>query len=384
MRNVFKNAYMYIEGVDCVIEALSFGACGSKVGEMIFNTSLSGYQEILSDPSYAGQFIVFSMPEIGIVGVNEKDIESYSKIPYASGIIVRNYNAMYSNFRASEALHTYLKKHNIMGICNVDTRLLTKLIRTKGALNAIISTEFSSLKKLKEILDSTPKIAEINYIKDISTKDSSVHKQGTFSFELMDFKKAQKSKKKIIAIDFGIKQNILNELSNAGLECEVMGCDFSAENIIKRFKNSEIGGVFLSNGPGDPSILTKEINEIKKLIKAKIPIFGICLGHQLLSLAHGYATYKLPFGHHGANHPVKNMLTNEVEITSQNHIYSVPESICEIATITHKNLFDDTIEGLKYKDSPIISVQHHPEASPGPREASKIFRDFALMVKECK
>lgn len=192
MRDLFKKAYMYIEGYECVIEALSFGACGSKTGEMIFNTSLSGYQEILSDPSYAGQFIVFSMPEIGIIGVNDKDVESYSKIPYASGIIVRNYNAFYSNFRAREALHTYLKKHNVMGICDIDTRFLTKLIRTKGALNVIISTEFSLLKKLKSILDSAPKISEINYIKDISTKVSSVHKQGTFVFEYMDFEKNTK------------------------------------------------------------------------------------------------------------------------------------------------------------------------------------------------
>lgn len=384
MKDLFKKAYMYIDGYDCVIEVLSFGASGSKVGEMIFNTSLSGYQEIISDPSYAGQFIVFSMPEIGIVGANDKDVESYSKIPYASGIIVRNYNEFYSNFRANEALHTYLKKHNIIGICNIDTRFLTKLIRTKGALNTIISTEYSSLKKLKSALDSSPKIFEINYIKDISTKVANLHNKGTFSFESMDFKKPKKSNKKIIVIDFGIKQNILNELSEVGLECEVIGCDFSAEWIIKRFKDKEIGGVFLSNGPGDPSILTREIDEIKKLIKSLIPIFGICLGHQLLSLANGYKTYKLPFGHHGANHPVKNMITNEVEITSQNHIYSVPESICEIATITYKNLFDGTIEGVRYKDYPIISVQHHPEASPGPREASKIFREFALMVQECK
>ncbi|MDE6885867.1 MAG: glutamine-hydrolyzing carbamoyl-phosphate synthase small subunit [Helicobacteraceae bacterium] len=374
-----KIAYIYLENGE-MVEALSFGASGTKTGEMIFNTSLTGYQEILTDPSYAGQFVVFCMPEIGIVGVNDKDVESYSKIPFSKGIIVRNYNDFCSNFRSTQCLASYLKENDIMGISNVDTRFLTKFIRDNGAINIVVSTEFSSGKKLKDILESSPKIEEINYIKDISTKKVSKYDKSTFSFDLLDYKKPKFSKK-IIVIDFGIKQNILNELSAVGLECEVMGHKFSSSEIIKRYKNKEIGGVFLSNGPGDPSILVEEIAEIKKLIKEKIPMFGICLGHQLLSLAHGYKTYKLAFGHHGANHPVKNMQTNEVEITSQNHIYSVPESICEIAEVTHKNLFDGTIEGLKYKDSPIISLQHHPEASPGPKEAAKIFKEFFKMVK---
>ncbi|RDU65576.1 glutamine-hydrolyzing carbamoyl-phosphate synthase small subunit [Helicobacter sp. MIT 14-3879] len=382
MDNIFKKAYIYLDGYDNLLEALSFGTDGTKVGEMIFNTSLSGYQEILSDPSYAGQFVLFTMPEIGIVGVNDKDIESYSNKLYVSGIIVRNYNAFYSNFRAMQSLHSYLKENNTLGICNIDTRFLTKLIRNNGAMNIVVSTKISSLKKLKETLVSSPKIGEINYIKDISTKKKKIYNKSTFSFETLDYKKPQSNKKRIIVIDFGIKQNILNELSEVGLECEIIGFDFSADDIIKDFNNKKIGGVFLSNGPGDPSILTNQIKEIKKLVQAKIPMFGICLGHQLLSIANGYKTYKLAFGHHGANHPVKNLITNEVEITSQNHIYSVSESISKIATITHKNLFDGTIEGLRYNDFPIISIQHHPEASPGPKEASKIFKEFALMVKE--
>lgn len=381
MAEIFKKAHLYIEGSESVIPALSFGACGTKCGEMIFNTSLCGYQEILSDPSYAGQFVVFTMPEIGIVGVNDNDIES--DLACAYGIIVRHYNANPSNFRANDCLHSYLKKRGIMGIANVDTRFLTKFIRQNGASNIIVSTELNTLESLKKALSDSPKIADINFIKDISTKAHKSHKQGNFSFESMSYTKP-KTTKKIVVLDFGIKQNILNELVSAGLECEVLPHSASGDEIIARFKKREIGGVFLSNGPGDPKVLRSEIKEIKKLIKAKIPIFGICLGHQLLSLAHGYETYKLEFGHHGANHPVKNLLTNEVEITAQNHIYSVPDSLCEVAQITHKNLFDGTIEGVKYKDSPIISLQHHPEASPGPKESAKIFKEFFKMVRECE
>lgn len=381
MAEIFKKAHLYIEGSESVISALSFGAEGTKCGEMIFNTSLCGYQEILSDPSYAGQFVVFTMPEIGIVGVNDNDIES--DLACAYGIIVRHYNANPSNFRAQDSLHSYLKKRGIMGIANVDTRFLTKFIRQNGASNIIISTKLHTLESLKKALKDSPKIADINFIKDISTKATKSHKQGNFSFESMSYTKP-KTTKKIVVLDFGIKQNILNELVSAGLECEVLPHSASSDEIIERFKKREIGGVFLSNGPGDPKVLKREISEIQKLIKAKIPIFGICLGHQLLSLAHGYETYKLEFGHHGANHPVKNLLTNEVEITAQNHIYSVPDSLCEVAQITHKNLFDGTIEGVKYNDSPIISLQHHPEASPGPKESAKIFKEFFKMVRECK
>ena len=381
MAEIFKKAHLYIEGSESVISALSFGAEGTKCGEMIFNTSLCGYQEILSDPSYAGQFVVFTMPEIGIVGVNDNDIES--DLACAYGIIVRHYNANPSNFRAQDSLHSYLKKRGIMGIANVDTRFLTKFIRQNGASNIIISTKLHTLESLKKALKDSPKIADINFIKDISTKATKSHKQGNFSFESMSYTKP-KTTKKIVVLDFGIKQNILNELVSAGLECEVLPHSADADTIIERFKKREIGGVFLSNGPGDPKVLKREIREIQKIIKAKIPIFGICLGHQLLSLAHGYETYKLEFGHHGANHPVKNLLTNEVEITAQNHIYSVPDSLCEVAQITHKNLFDGTIEGVRYNDSPIISLQHHPEASPGPKESAKIFKEFFKMVRECE
>lgn len=377
-----KKAVLYFEN-GLMFEAKSFGADGTFCGEIVFNTSMSGYQEILTDPSYAGQFVVFTMPEIGVVGVNEQDIESCAKKPYAKGVIVRNYNEIYSNFRASGSFGAYLKSHNIIGICDIDTRQLTKIIRKYGAMMIIASTEVTSKEELKKILESSPRIQDINYINEVGTQDSFVYENGVFSFEDFTYSKPKFSKK-IIVIDFGLKQNILNELSSVGLLCEVINHKFNASEIIKRFKSSEIGGVFLSNGPGDPSILSDEISELKKLIKAKIPIFGICLGHQLLSIASGHPTEKLKFGHHGANHPVKNTQTNKVEITSQNHIYSVPDSIRNIAEVTHINLFDGTIEGVRYKNAPIISIQHHPEASPGPREARIIFREFFEMVKVCK
>lgn len=371
-----QKAWIYLEN-GMFFEALSFGAEGSSVGEIVFNTSMSGYQEIITDPSYAGQFITFSMPEIGIVGVNSFDAES--KIPYCKGILVREYNAKFSNFRAEENLEKLLKKHNIMGLAQINTRDLIKTIRNEGAMMMIASTIISDKELLKEELHKSQRIEEINYIEKVSTKVPYVHQQSIFDFGTFSYAKSQ-TQKKIVAIDFGIKTNILNELTAVGLEVEVLPYSFDAESLIKRFKIGEISGVFLSNGPGDPMVLTKEVMEIKKLIVHKVPMFGICLGHQLLSIAHGYNTYKLKFGHHGGNHPVKNLKTGGVEITSQNHNYSVPEEIEEVAYVTHRNLFDNTIEGVEYKDSPIFSVQHHPESSPGPKEASILFKKFAAML----
>lgn len=373
-----KKAYLYFQN-DIFMEGLSFGVDGNRCGEAIFNTSMTGYQEIISDPSYAGQFIIFTMPEIGIVGTNNQDIESLN-CPHTKGIIVRNYNNFYSNFRANKSLDAYLKENNIIGVANIDTRYITEIIRDNGAMILAISTNISSKKELKKFLESSIKNNEINYINAISTKKTFKHNKSTYNFLSQSYPKA-KFIKKIIVIDFGIKKNILNELSNVGLECEVVNNNFKASDLINKFNSNKIGGIFLSNGPGDPAILKNEIEEIKKLIKANIPMFGICLGHQLLSIANGYNTYKLQFGHHGANHPVKNLITQKIEITSQNHIYSVPKAIENIANITHINLFDGTIEGLRYKNYPIISIQHHPEASPGPKEASNIFKDFFDMVK---
>ena len=373
-----KKAYIYFEN-GTFLEAKSFGAQKTEVGEIVFNTSMTGYQEIMSDPSYAGQFVTFTMPEIGNVGVNDEDMESRSA--WSKGMIVRNYQKRYSNFRAEDSLENFLKKYDIMGLCDVDTRYITKMLRDEGSMMMIASTEISDKEQLAKMLSESPRIEEINYIEQVSTKEPYVHTSSVYDPRAYKYNEAPEAKAKIVAIDFGVKRNILNELTAVGIQVEVVPNTFDADALIKRYKDKEIDGVFLSNGPGDPLVLKEEQSKIKKLIAAKIPMFGICLGHQLLSISHGYETFKLKFGHHGGNHPVKNVKTGMVEITAQNHNYNVPDSITEIAEVTHTNLFDGTIEGLKYKDEPIFSVQHHPEASPGPKESRYIFKEFLDLLQ---
>ena len=368
-----NKVYIYLEN-GTFLEASSFGAKGTSTGEIVFNTSLTGYQEIVTDPSYAGQFVTFTMPEIGNVGVNSQDMEC--KGAFTKGIIVRNYHKRYSNFRAERSLDALLEEFGVMGICDIDTRYLTKMLRVEGSMMMIASTEISDKDALKAKLESAPRIEEINYIEEVSTKSVYHHKDGAYDANNFVYETDCEVKAKIVAIDFGVKRNILNELTQAGMSVEVLPNSFDAQKLIARHKEGDINGVFLSNGPGDPLVLKEEVAKIKQLIEAKIPMFGICLGHQLLSIAHGYDTYKLKFGHHGGNHPVRNETTGFVEITAQNHNYNVPDSIVEVATVTHKNLFDNTIEGLKYNDSPIFSVQHHPESSPGPHESRYIFKEF--------
>ena len=244
----------------------------------------------------------------------------------------------------------------------------------------VASTKISNKEELKKVLNSSPKIQDINYIKEVGTTKAYIHSQAAWNDNTLKYKKSGKSNKKILAIDFGAKLNILNELVEAGLEVEVVPHFITSKEIITRFKNKEIKGVFLSNGPGDPLILKNEQKMIKDLIEQDIPMFGICLGHQLLSIAYGYNTYKMKFGHHGGNQPVISSITNQVEITAQNHNYSVPKNITEVAQITHTNLFDNTIEGVKYKNKPIFSVQYHPESSPGPHESKYLFNEFAKMI----
>ncbi|NPA55295.1 MAG: glutamine-hydrolyzing carbamoyl-phosphate synthase small subunit [Epsilonproteobacteria bacterium] len=356
------------------LQAKGFGADGTSVGEIVFNTSMTGYQEIITDPSYAGQFVVFTASEIGTVGVNDDDMESRGA--WLKGVIVRNYNPNYSNFRAQQSLHSFLQKHNILGISDIDTRFLTKLIRNEGSQMMIASSKIHSKEELKKLLDEADHISQINYIKEVTTPTMYIHNQGAWNDETLSYNEPNTSKT-IAVYDFGVKRNILNELTNVGLKCEVYPAHTPASELIRKYQNNEIMGVFLSNGPGDPLVLHDVKANIQQLIQAKIPMFGICLGHQLLSIAHGYDTFKLKFGHHGGNHPVKK---TSVEITAQNHNYNVPEAIKEIAEITHMNLFDNTIEGVRYKNEPIFSVQHHPEASPGPRESKYIFKEFADML----
>ncbi len=373
-----QKAWIYLEN-GTYLEASSFGAETTLVGEIVFNTSMTGYQEIMSDPSYAGQFVTFTMPEIGNVGVNNEDMES--KAAHAKGMIVRQYQDRYSNFRAEGGLADFLKENGVMGICEIDTRYLTKMLRSEGSMMMVASTTISDKDELKKVLENSPRIEEVNYIEQVSTKESYIHTDGVYDAHRFCYNEAPAPQAKIAAIDFGVKRNILNELTQAGLQVEVLPNTFNADELISRYQNKEIDGVFLSNGPGDPLVLKAEQEQIKKLIDAKVPMFGICLGHQLLSISHGYDTFKLKFGHHGGNHPVKNVQTGMVEITAQNHNYNVPDNIVEIAEVTHNNLFDNTIEGLKYNDSPIFSVQHHPESSPGPKESRYIFNEFLSMIK---
>jgi carbamoyl-phosphate synthase small subunit len=373
-----KKVWIYLEN-GTFLEANSFGADKTEVGEIVFNTSMTGYQEIMSDPSYAGQFVTFTMPEIGNVGVNDEDMESLAA--HAKGMIVRKYHDRYSNFRAEASLSEFLNKYNVMGICNIDTRYLTKMLRNEGAMMMVASTEVSDKEELKKILENSPRIEDVNYIEKVSTKEAYKHTTSTYNYRAFEYDKAPTPEAKIVVIDFGVKRNILNELVHAKIDVEVVPNDFIAEDLIEKYNQKLIDGVFLSNGPGDPLVLKREQEQIKKLIDAKIPMFGICLGHQLLSISHGYDTFKLKFGHHGGNHPVKNEKTGLVEITAQNHNYNVPDNITEIAEVTHRNLFDDTIEGLQYKDEPIFSVQHHPEASPGPKESAYIFSEFLTLIK---
>ena len=371
-----QNVTLYFEN-GLMLEAKSFGAEGTAVGEIVFNTSMTGYQEIVTDPSYAGQFVTFTMPEIGNVGCNGQDMES--KGAYCKGIIVRSYQARPSNFRSEEPLDVLLKRENVLGITDIDTRYLTKMLRNEGAMMMVASTEIHEKEALKKVLEDSPRIEEVNYIEQVSTKEPYVHQEARYNAQTFQYETPQTTKK-IIALDFGIKRNILNELTHAGMEVTVVPNAMAAEEIVAKFEAKEIDGVFLSNGPGDPLILKEEQAKIKQLIAAKVPMFGICLGHQLLSISHGYDTYKLKFGHHGGNHPVKNQTTGAVEITAQNHNYNVPDTITEVAEVTHTNLFDNTIEGLRYKEAPIMSVQHHPEASPGPHESAYIFGEFAKML----
>jgi len=370
-------AVIYFEN-GVLLEGKAFGASGTALGEAVFNTSLTGYQEICTDPSYAGQFVVFTMPEIGIVGTNDEDNES-GKI-HASGIIVRNYNDFHSNFRAKKSLDAFFKEHGKFGIYGVDTRFLTKMLRENGAMQAVVSTEIFEPEALKEALKNGGRIEDTNWVKVVSTRENYTHERAAWDDEKLAYKPLRHSGKKVAVIDYGVKGNILNELCETGVLCEVFPCSVRGEVLVEKFKKGEIHGVFLSNGPGEPRMLKDEIAQIQKLIEADLPIFGICLGHQLLSNAFGYETYKLKFGQHGANHPVLNLQTKRVEITTQNHNYNVPESIAEVAEVTHRNLFDGTIEGVAYKNKKIFSVQHHPEASGGPRESRYIFGQFLEML----
>ena len=347
---------------------IKIGSPNMEIGEVCFNTSMTGYQEIITDPSYAGQIINFTFPHIGNVGTNFDDDES--RKPFAKGIIINCDISDPSNYRSILHLDMWLKKNNVPGICNIDTRLITNKIRSKGAPKGGIIEGPINRKKTAYCLKEIKKWKGLNGLDlaiDVSRKDVKIYKS------------KKKSKLKVVAIDYGIKQNILNCLLDLNLEVILVPAITSAEKILAYNPN----GIFLSNGPGDPKATGKyAIPIIKRLIKARIPIFGICLGHQLISLAMGAKTKKMFQGHRGANHPVKNLETKKVEITSQNHGFEVTEnSIPKNVKITHKSLFDGSIEGIK-KGKKIFAVQYHPEASPGPHDSHYLFKAFKEMIKQ--
>ena len=357
-----------------VFEGHSFGAEGESIGEVVFNTSMCGYQEVLTDPSYKGQMVAMTYTQIGNYGVDEEDIES-NKL-WLEGFIVKEYCDYPSNWRAKETLGNYLKRNNIVGIKSIDTRALTRHLRDNGAMNGVISTlgldPVRLVKKAKEF----PSMAGLDLAKEVTCKESYRWNQGLWDLE-EGYDHGSRPQFTVIAYDFGMKFNILRNLINVGCDVTVVPASTSAEDVLKMNPD----GIFLSNGPGDPDAVTYAIENVRKLIGKK-PIFGICLGHQILGLALGGKTYKLKFGHHGGNQPVKDLTTNKVEITSQNHGFAVDvDSLKGIAELTHVNLNDKTVEGLAHTKLPLFSVQYHPEASPGPHDSSYLFKRFTDMME---
>lgn len=354
----------------------SFGAEGIATGEVVFNTAMTGYQEILTDPSYKGQIVTMTYPEIGNVGVNDEDVESFK--PFLEGFVVKEYQSLPSNFRAKKTLHEYLKENKIVGIEGIDTRALTIHLRDYGARTGVISTEHSDPEEVVKLAKSAPSIIGRDLVREVTCKERYKWTQGLWSLEhgYASLHKVEK-RFRVFALDFGIKFNILRNLVEAGFEVQVLPGYTRAEEIAE----GNPDGIFLSNGPGDPEGIPYIIEEVKKLIGLK-PIFGICLGHQILGLALGGKTFKLKFGHHGVNHPVKNLLTGKIDITVQNHGFAVdPETLKSEIVVTHINLNDKTLEGMALKNEQIFSVQFHPEASGGPHDAMDLFRRFYLMIE---
>ncbi len=355
----------------------SFGARTTVVGEVVFNTGMTGYQEVLTDPSYSGQIVTFTYPELGNTGVNLEDQESSR--PHIRAAIARNVCDRPSNWRSSQSLPDYLKQYNIPGIYGIDTRALTRKIRTVGAINGGISTSILDPAELLEQVQDAPSMDGLNLVREVTTRE--VYEWSEATDSVWEFsptvKPANGEMWTVVAIDFGIKRNILRRLASYGCRVIVVPADTTPEEILKYNPD----GIFLSNGPGDPSAVTEGIETAKALLKSDKPVFGICMGHQILGLSLGAETFKLKFGHRGLNHPAG--LTQQVEITSQNHGFAIdPDSLVPEVEITHLNLNDRTVAGLKHKTLPLFSVQYHPEASPGPHDADYLFDRFVQSMRE--
>ena len=385
-----------------VFEGTGFGAEGETTGEVVFNTSMTGYQEILTDSSYKGQIVTMTYPQIGNYGVNEEDIESAGGIK-AEGFIVKEACDFPSNWRSSSSLTEYMKKYNVVGIQGLDTRALTKHLRNYGAQPGIISTIDTDPHSLLKKVGAYPGISAFDFVKVVTTDKVYHWTEGCWEWcseEIKNQKSEQQSavssqqsaagsnndqsrftvrdsRLKVVAYDFGVKFNILRNLTEAGFHVTVVPAQTPAETVLEM----DPDGILLSNGPGDPETVTYAIGNTKKLLGKK-PIFGICLGHQILGLALDGRTYKLKFGHHGGNHPVKDLSTNRVEITSQNHNYCVDiKSLRGQVRLTHTNLYDGTEEGMQHMELPVFSVQHHPEAGPGPNDSTHLFRRFGKLIQ---
>ncbi len=371
-------------------EGESFGSPGTCTGEICFNTSMSGYQEVLTDPSYRGQIVAMTYPMIGNYGINGLDPESHE--PHVRGFVIEELCEVPSNWRSTQSLNDYLKEHNIPGIQGIDTRALTKHLRTRGAMRAVITSEVLNVEEAVKLALASPAMAGSDYVKEVSTpkaytwdpedKESglwdipspSQKREGTETGAVHPLPEA---KYHIVAYDFGMKKNILRSLRQQGFRVDVVPASATAEEVLA--KNPD--GVFLSNGPGDPSALGYIHKEVEKLIGQK-PIFGICLGHQILGHAYGGRTFKLKFGHRGGNQPVKDLRTGKVSITSQNHGFAIdPASLPSDVEVTHINLNDGTVEGMRHRKHPVLSVQYHPEAAPGPNDAKYFFAEFAKLIE---
>ena len=379
LKQINPTAILILENGTC-FKGFGFGYEGVATGEVCFNTSITGYQEIISDPSYAEQIINFTFPHVGNVGANKEDHESDNI--WTKGVILNSEITNSSNYRSLKNLDQWLKKNKIVGITGLDTRGLTNFIRDKGAPKGTICFSKNSNFNISQLKYSTIKwggLKNLDLAQKVSTKKTYVW-SGLKTWEKnKGYLKNKKNSLHVVAIDYGIKKNILRYFSDFNCKVTVVSCKTSAEEIVKLKPN----GIFLSNGPGDPDATAKyAINIIKKLIKNSLPIFGICLGHQILALTLGAKTKKMKLGHRGANHPVKNLIKDRVEITSQNHGFEIiKKSLPKNIEITHKSLFDDCIEGIKLKNKPIFSVQYHPESNPGPQDSVYLFQEFINNMK---
>lgn len=358
-------AYLLLQD-GTLFEGFAVGKPGTTGGEICFNTGMTGYQEIYTDPSYYGQIIVNTSTHVGNYGV--LDSEQESEAPKFSGLVCRNFSEVYSRSTSEGSLQKYFEEHNIVGISGIDTRSLVTHLRSRGGMNAVISSEISDLIKLQEELDKVPDMSGLELSSIVSTKEPY-------------FVGDEKSPIKIATLDMGIKKSILDNLVERGAYCKV----FPAKTTFEEMQQWKPDGYFISNGPGDPEAVPYAIETVKKVLNADIPLFGICLGHQILALAVGVPTYKMYCGHRGLNNPVKNLFTGHSEITSQNHGFSVKEDAVNQnpdVIVTHLNLNDSTIEGIKLKNKRAFSVQYHPESSPGPHDSRYLFDDFIQLIKQ--